>query len=310
VVLEVGPGTGNLTTRILAHAKKCVAVEMDPRMAAELAKRVQGTPAQKRLEILLGDVIKLPQLPYFDVCISNTPYQISSPLVFRLLAARPAPRVCVLMFQREFAMRLVARPGDKLFCRLSVNAQMWAKVEHVMKVGKNNFKPPPQVESSVVRITPKVPRPDISWDEWDGLLRICFSRKNKTIRASFFDVRYLMELLEDNYRTYCAQNNLPLDEGAAEDTPGDIPEDMDVDENLDDDMDLENDGDELPAMFKKVKSRPRTKKKRGRVYELVKEKVRKVLKETELADKRARSCFESDFLRLLYAFNLEGIHFC
>jgi 18S rRNA (adenine1779-N6/adenine1780-N6)-dimethyltransferase len=283
---------------------------MDPRMAAELAKRVQGTPAQKRLEILLGDVIKLPQLPYFDVCISNTPYQISSPLVFRLLAAQPAPRVCVLMFQREFAMRLVARPGDKLFCRLSVNAQMWAKVEHVMKVGKNNFKPPPQVESSVVRITPKVPRPDISWDEWDGLLRICFSRKNKTIRASFFDARYLMELLEDNYRTYCAQNNVPLDDGPTENTAGDIPEEMDVDENLEDEMDLENDGEELPTLFKKAKSRPRTKKNRGKVYELVKEKVRKVLRDTELADKRARSCFESDFLRLLYAFNLEGIHFC
>jgi 18S rRNA (adenine1779-N6/adenine1780-N6)-dimethyltransferase len=309
VVLEVGPGTGNLTMRILAQAKKCVAVEMDPRMAAELAKRVQGTPAQKRLEILLGDVIKLPELPFFDVCISNTPYQISSPLVFRLLAARPAARVCVLMFQREFAMRLVARPGDKAFCRLSVNAQLWAKVEHVMKVGKNNFKPPPQVESSVVRITPKIPRPDISWDEWDGLLRICFSRKNKTIRASFFDARYLIELLEDNYRTYCAQNNVPLEEAPKEDAAGDAAEDMDVDGNVDDDIDMDNDGDELPAFFKKVKNRTRGKKNKGKVYDLVKQKVRKVLEDTGMAEKRARSCFESDFLGLLYAFNLEGIHF-
>src|ERR1700761_5854617 len=220
VVLEVGPGTGNLTTRILAHAKKCVAVEMDPRMAAELAKRVQGTPAQKRLEILLGDVIKLPELPYFDVCISNTPYQISSPLVFKLLAQTPAPRVCILMFQREFALRLVARPGDAFYCRLSVNAQMWAKVDHIMKVGKNNFNPPPQVESSVVRITPKVPRPQISWDEWDGLLRICFGRKNKTLRASFFGPRELIDLLETNYKTYCAQNDILLDDGPLDQETG------------------------------------------------------------------------------------------
>jgi 18S rRNA (adenine1779-N6/adenine1780-N6)-dimethyltransferase len=75
------------------------------------------------------------------------------------------------MFQREFAMRLTARPGDALYCRLSVNAQFWAKITHIMKVGKNNFKPPPQVESSVVRIEPKTgkERPGVSWVEWDGM---------------------------------------------------------------------------------------------------------------------------------------------
>ena len=76
MVLEVGPGTGNLTVRILEKAKKVIAVELDPRMAAEVTKRVQGKPEQKRLEVLLGDVIKT-ELPHFDVCISNTPYQVS-----------------------------------------------------------------------------------------------------------------------------------------------------------------------------------------------------------------------------------------
>jgi len=133
-VLEVGPGTGNLTIKILERVKKVIAVEMDPRMAAELTKRVQGTPLEKKLEIILGDVIKLEKLPYFDVCISNTPYQISSPLVFKLLALNPPPRCAVLMFQREFAMRLVAKPGDKLYTRLTVNAQMWAKCTHILKV--------------------------------------------------------------------------------------------------------------------------------------------------------------------------------
>lgn len=74
-VLEVGPGTGNLTVRILERAKKCICVEVDPRMAAEVTKRVQGTPEQRKLEVLLGDVIKT-ELPAFDVCISNTPYQV------------------------------------------------------------------------------------------------------------------------------------------------------------------------------------------------------------------------------------------
>lgn len=155
VVLEVGPGTGNLTVRILEKARKVIAVELDPRMAAEITKRVQGTPLQKKLEVILGDVIKM-DLPPFDVLISNTPYQISSPLIFKILALPNPPRTSVLMFQREFAMRLTAQPGDALFSRLSVNAQFWARCTHIMKVGKQNFRPPPQVESSVVRIEPKL----------------------------------------------------------------------------------------------------------------------------------------------------------
>lgn len=200
-VLEVGPGTGNLTVRILEKARKVIAVEMDPRMASELTKRVQGTPQlQKRLEIMLGDCIKT-ELPYHDICISNTPYQISSPLVFKLLNMPRPPRVSILMFQREFALRLLARPGETLYCRLSVNVQMWARVTHVMKVGRNNFRPPPQVESSVVRIEVKSPRPPVSFNEWDGLLRICFVRKNRTISAGFKSST-VMGILEKNYKSF------------------------------------------------------------------------------------------------------------
>ena len=64
IVLEVGPGTGNLTVKILEKAKRVIAVELDPRMAAEVTKRVQGKPEQKRLEVMLGDVVKT-ELPYF-----------------------------------------------------------------------------------------------------------------------------------------------------------------------------------------------------------------------------------------------------
>lgn len=319
IVLEVGPGTGNLTTRILEKAKRVVAVEQDPRMAAELTKRFQGTPAAKRLELTLGDVIKMPQLPYFDVCISNTPYQISSPLTFKLLATSPAPRTCILMFQREFAMRLFAKPGDKLYSRLSVNAQMWAKVDHVMKVGRNNFNPPPQVESNVVRLTPKNPRPQVSYDEWDGLLRIVFVRKNRVLRSGFLGTSSVMDMLEGNYRTFCAQNDIYLDDGPADESTVDG---MDVDDGAENEeewdgiMDVD-DEDDMPEFFKdeaakktrKLQGNPNRKKK-GKVAELVRSKVVKVLEvDTELAEKRARLCDEGDFLKLLYAFNHEGIHF-
>ena len=78
-------------------------------------------------------------------------------------------------------MRLVAKANNELYCRLSVNVQLLARVDHLMKVGPKNFRPPPKVDSSVVRIEPKSPPPPINYLEWDGLLRVCFVRKNKQL---------------------------------------------------------------------------------------------------------------------------------
>lgn len=75
-VLEVGPGTGNLTVKLLEAARKVISYEVDPRMVVETFKRVQGTSAESRLQLVQGDVLKQ-ELPYFDVCVANTPYQIS-----------------------------------------------------------------------------------------------------------------------------------------------------------------------------------------------------------------------------------------
>lgn len=88
VVLEIGPGTGNMTVKLLDKAKKVIACELDTRMVAELQKRVQGTPYQSKLQIMIGDILKT-DLPFFDLCVANIPYQISSPLVFKLLLHRP-----------------------------------------------------------------------------------------------------------------------------------------------------------------------------------------------------------------------------
>ncbi|XP_065065411.1 probable dimethyladenosine transferase [Rhopilema esculentum] len=75
-VLEIGPGTGNMTVKILDKAKKVIACELDPRMAAELQKRVQGTQQASKLQVIVGDVLKT-ELPYFDCCVANLPYQVT-----------------------------------------------------------------------------------------------------------------------------------------------------------------------------------------------------------------------------------------
>ena len=116
----------------------------------------------------------------------------------------------IFCFQREFAQRLVAQPGDKLYCRLSVNTQLLARVDHLMKVGKNNFKPPPKVESSVVRIEPRNPPPPVNFREWDGLTRVTFVRKNKTLGAAFSQTAVLL-MLEKNYKIHCSLRDEEVD---------------------------------------------------------------------------------------------------
>ena len=210
---------------------------------------------QSKLQIIVGDVIKTENLPFFDVCVANVPYQISSPLVFKLLLHRPFFRCAVLMFQREFAQRLVAQAGDKLYCRLSINTQLLARVDHIMKVGRNNFRPPPKVESSVVRIEPRQPPPPINFKEWDGLTRVCFVRKNKTLGAVFTQTAHLL-MLEKNYKIQCSLKNES------------VPEDFDM-----------------------------------------KAQVFQVLESIDFKEKRARTMDIDDFMKLLHAFNSNGIHF-
>jgi 18S rRNA (adenine1779-N6/adenine1780-N6)-dimethyltransferase len=89
-------------------------------MVTELRKRFGYSEYSKKFKLIHADFMKQ-ELPYFDMCIANIPYQISSPLVFKLLAHRPIFRCAILMFQREFALRMVAQPGSNLYCRLSVN---------------------------------------------------------------------------------------------------------------------------------------------------------------------------------------------
>ena len=202
VVLEIGPGTGNMTVPLLEGSKRVVALEYDSRMVREVLKRVEHTPLEHKLQVVQGDAIKA-QWPFFDVCVANVPYQISSALVFKLLSHRPMFRCAVLMFQEEFALRLTARPGEALYCRLSVNVQLLAKVDQLIKVGRNNFRPPPKVESRVVRIELRNPPPPVNFQEWDGMIRLLFNRKNKTLRSVLM-TKPTIKLLEDNRKTHQA----------------------------------------------------------------------------------------------------------
>lgn len=198
-------------------------------------------------------------------------------------------------------MRLVANPGDSLYCRLSVNTQLLARVSHLLKVGRNNFRPPPKVDSSVVRIEPRKPLPPVSFKEWDGLVRLCFNRKNKTL-GSVFRQKTVLSLLEKNYKTLqalqvsqkgLAEENKENEDGLSvlADASGDHSMDMDAekdDEDMDvEDVDIGGGGD--GSSFK--------------------EKVLEVLEQGDFVEKRASKLTQVDFLYLLSLFNKAGFHF-
>ncbi|KAG8077577.1 hypothetical protein GUJ93_ZPchr0007g3419 [Zizania palustris] len=299
-VLEIGPGTGNLTKRLLeAGVKSVVAIELDPRMVLELNRRFQGTPLSSRLKVIQGDVLKC-DLPYFDICVANIPYQISSPLTFKLLSHRPIFRCAVIMFQHEFAMRLVAKAGDSLYCRLSVNVQLLSRVSHLIKVGRNNFRPPPKVDSSVVRIEPRKPLPPVSFKEWDGLVRLCFNRKNKTL-GSIFKQKKVLALLEKNYKT---MQSLQLTSDAETGNEKMSVDDVALLAHMVDELNMET-GEEKDDDEMEMDDADMVEE--GRAF--FKEKIMGILQQGDFAEKRASKLSQVDFLYLLSLFNNAGIHF-
>ena len=133
--------------------------------------------------------------------------RFSSPFTFKLLAHRPLFRCAVLMFQKEFAERLVAECGDSNYGRLAVNVKLFCKVTTVCKVSRGSFNPPPEVDSMVVKIVPRNPPIQVNFREWDGMMRIIFCRKNKILQASF-NTKPVLKTLETNYKTYCSMKGI------------------------------------------------------------------------------------------------------
>ncbi|KAE9612960.1 hypothetical protein Lal_00027710 [Lupinus albus] len=194
-VLEIGPGTGNLTLKLLQTAHNVVAIEIDHRMIDVLEKRVLQHDLGTKLKVIRGDALRT-KFPHFDIVVANIPYGISSPLVIKLVYGAIRFRSATLMLQKEFATRLLANPGDSEFNRLALNVKLLADVEFVMDVSKRDFLPCPKVDSSVVIIRPKDQVPDVDLREWRAFTRTCFNTKNKTLGATFKHKRKVMELLK------------------------------------------------------------------------------------------------------------------
>ena len=285
-VLEIGPGAGNLTVHLLQKAKKVICVEYDARMVREVLKRVEGSEVAKKLQVIHGDILKV-AMPYFDVCVANIPYNISSPLLFKLLRHRPFYRSAVIMFQEEFAMRLTAKAGDELYCRLSVNTQLLARVDHLLKVGRNNFRPAPKVDSRVVRITLRNPPPPVNFIEWDGLVRLLFNRKHKTLRA-LLCTKSTLRMLETNYKTFKSLNSSADSSSTSSSLPSTSP------------MDLGN-----PWHTPTFEAAGPSKADLDAVREIVEE----ICGMQQFAEMRSVRMDQDDILALLSAFNENGLHF-
>jgi 16S rRNA (adenine1518-N6/adenine1519-N6)-dimethyltransferase len=159
-VLEVGPGRGALTHHLAGAVARLVAVELDDALAGALVERYAG---RDDVSIVHGDILKVPlgdhvRDPAALRVVGNIPYNITSPILFRLLE-RPRPRVMVLMVQEEVAERLVAPTGTSAYGALAVGVRSVAAVERLFRVGRKAFRPVPRVDSAVVRIRPLSPPP-------------------------------------------------------------------------------------------------------------------------------------------------------
>jgi len=286
-----------MTMLMMERAKKVIAVELDRRMVIELEKRVQGTPHEEKLSVIQGDVLKV-DLPYFDVFCANIPYQISSPLIFKLLAHRPPFRHAVILLQAEFAERLTAKPGESQYGRLSVNVQLLAKVEQILKVGRNNFRPPPKVDSKVVRIEPYNPPPPVDFVEFDGMCRLCFSRKNKTLRA-VFTTRSVLRMLEENQKRLASAGIRQVSQvSPIERMLMEVEDGGNIAGAVAGDDDDEGDDDAAAADDDvQMSDNP------------VKRLVEEVLKSRNALELRASKATIEDLLELLAAFNERGLHF-
>lgn len=183
VVLEIGPGTGVLTRRLAAQVRRLVAVEKDGALACRLQEEFADRP---HVELLEADATRLDlgALGPFTKVVANLPYSVSTPLTFQLL---PLPwTTAVLMYQEEFARRLVAEVGQPAYGRLSAARALFASAQYLETVPAGAFQPTPRVDSALVRLTRhrRAPFAVSDPDRYLDVLRILFSTRRKTLRAT------------------------------------------------------------------------------------------------------------------------------
>lgn len=178
-VLEIGAGLGTLTAALAEKAKKVFAIEKDQKLFNILRKRLSSF---NNVELISGDALKL-EFPAVQKIVSNIPYSISSPLTFKILSSEYER--AVLIYQLEFAKRLIAEPGTKDYGRITIGVYCKADAELLERVPRKAFYPPPKVESAVILLRPKHPPFEISDENFFfEIVRFLFMHPNKKAKHS------------------------------------------------------------------------------------------------------------------------------
>ncbi|MEJ6013753.1 16S rRNA (adenine(1518)-N(6)/adenine(1519)-N(6))-dimethyltransferase RsmA [Corynebacterium sp. H127] len=198
-VVEVGPGLGSLTLALLDTVADVTAVEIDPRLAAELPNTVasRASEYQENLRIILKDALHISAQDFRDAgapeptaLVANLPYNVSVPVLLHLLAEFPSIKRVLVMVQAEVADRLAAQPGSKIYGVPSVKAAFYGDVRRAGSIGKNVFWPAPKIESGLVRIdrfapgTEPWPLDDATRKQVFPVIDAAFAQRRKTLRAA------------------------------------------------------------------------------------------------------------------------------
>ncbi len=200
-VLEIGPGTGNLTKMLLPFVRSLTAVEIDRDLCEQLRRKF----TQENFELIEGSILDVPLPEGVRKVVANIPYNITGPILTKLLGTIAAPvnqfdRI-VLLVQKEIADRLVAKAGHKAYGALSVRVQYLAECQFICDVPAQAFYPPPKVNSAVVCLLPRSPVKPASDPEFLGkLIEMGFATRRKMLRnnlGSIIDRDRLVSLLEE-----------------------------------------------------------------------------------------------------------------
>ncbi|HEX6859256.1 MAG TPA: 16S rRNA (adenine(1518)-N(6)/adenine(1519)-N(6))-dimethyltransferase RsmA [Caulobacteraceae bacterium] len=185
-VVEVGPGPGGLTRALLEAGAKVIAVEKDARfipLLQELAGAAEG-----RLTVVEADALAVDEAALTGGkghVVSNLPYNVGTPLLLKWLTGPWQPKSMTLMFQKEVADRIAARPGSGAYGRLAVISQAVANAQVVMDLPARAFTPPPKVASAVVRLDPKAERPSpADLAALEKITAAAFGQRRKMLRSS------------------------------------------------------------------------------------------------------------------------------
>jgi len=189
-VLEIGPGPGGLTRALLTQgAARVIAIERDERAIAALGEIVGHYP--ERLRIVSGDALSFDIAPWLGKgpvrIVANLPYNIATPLLVSWLTAEPWPPWydrLVLMFQREVAERIVAKPGSKTYGRLSVLAGWRTQAKILFDIAPSAFVPPPKVTSSLVQLVPRESPLPCDREALERVTAAAFGQRRKMLRQS------------------------------------------------------------------------------------------------------------------------------